>query len=493
MHVFPTPPPPEKTVFISYRDTNLYTALTMQFQLRRAGFDVLLNLPDWLNGGAARKVLAEATNSKTIEEVIAEAPEAIEDGAEVSSEHTIEPPVPAKVQTVLLEQIASRMHFILLLTPSALERSMSLDDPLRQQVEHAIHTKRNIVPLIFDGFEFNRLRHYLNGKLALLPNYQWLRVNVDYLEETIGRLTQRYLLPPLDMISGSENIEEPTRLPWQRQTQTFEIPSPIFYMAERHFESGFLKLDDIDYEGAIAEFTEAISLNLHFAEAYYQRGRAFAGQGKIPQAIVDWKNALDLEPDNPRSKIILASILRERREYVKALAAAQEGVRLNPGYYEAYYQRGNIFSQRQKPEKAIEDYTEAIRLNPKFAMAYTNRGNIRQMMDDYEGAIADYNEALRLNPRTANVYNNRGYARAELGDLDGALDDFDEAIRLLPEYQYAYYNRAEILEKKGDLKSLREALKDYQRYLGFGDRDGDREEVEELMRKLREKINQLTT
>lgn len=462
MHM-PSPVPPEKTVFISYRDTNLYTALTMQFRLRRAGFDVLLNIPE---GNASLTALGEGI---------------------------ITTPAASETHPVLLEQIANRMHFILLLTPSALERSMSSEDRLRQQIEQAISTKRNIIPLVFDGFEFNRLRHYLVGKLAMLPNYQWLRVNVDYLEETIGRLTQRYLVPPLDLIGENDNVEEPTRLPWQRQTQTFEIPSPILYLAERHFERGFLALDDIDYESAIKEFSEAIGLNVNFAEAYYQRGRAHAGLGHTNDAIMDWQRALDLEPENPRSNIILSNLLRERREFVKALAAAQEAVRLNPGYYEAYYQRGNIYSQRNQPEKAIEDYTEAIHLNPRFAMAYTNRGNIRQMMGDYSGAVADYNEALRLNPRTPNVYNNRGNARGALGDFDGALDDFDEALSLMPDYQYAYYNRAEILEKKGDLKSLREALADYQRYLGFGDRDGDREEVEALMQAIREKIDQLNT
>jgi tetratricopeptide (TPR) repeat protein len=433
---------PEKTVFISYRRTNVYTARAVHHYLNRAGFDALLDTP------------GDDTNA------------------------------------LLLEQIAHRTHFLVLLTPSALERCANPDDHLRRHIEYAMETKRQLVPLVFDGFEFNRIRHYLNGKLAMLPNYSWVKVNAEFFDEAMARLVQRYLIAPRE--SAKYMPEEPTRLPSQRYN--YELPTPAQLKSERYFESGFRKLEDIEYEAAIQDFTDAVEQNALFAEAFYQRGRAYAGLGDTPKAIEDWEQAIELEPEDTRVHIILASILRERREYVKALASAFEGVRLNPGYYEAYYQRGNIYQYRKYFENAIADYTESIRLNPRFAMAYTNRGSARLVTGAYDEAIADYNEALRLNPRAANTYNNRGLARVNKGDVDSALDDFDEAISLKPEYEYAYYNRAEALERKGDAKSLQGAINDFQRYLdlGGGQRDGDQADVEARIETLKGRIKEIT-
>jgi tetratricopeptide (TPR) repeat protein len=434
---------PEKSVFISYRRTNVYTARAVHHYLTRAGFDVLLDTPE------------------------------------------------DNTSPLLLEQIAHRTHFLVLLTPSALERCANPDDYLRRHIEYAMESKRLIVPLVFDGFEFNRIRHYLTGKLSILPNFSWLRVNEDFFDEAMVRLVQRYLIAPREVTKYMP--EEPTRLPSQRYD--YEVPTLAQLKSERFFESGFRKLEDIDYEGAIRDFTDALEQNALYAEAFYQRGRVYAGMGNTPKAIEDWEQAIEIEPEDSRVHIILSSILRERREYVKALASAFEGVKQNPGYYEAYYQRGNIYQLRKYFENAISDYTEAIRLNPKFAMAYTNRGNAYVNTGAFENAISDYNEALRLNPRAANTYNNRGLARVQKGDLNGALDDFDEAVNINPEYEYAFYNRAEALEQKGDAESLRGAIADFRRYLdlGGGQRDGDQADVEARIETLKTRINELTS
>lgn len=68
---------------------------------------------------------------------------------------------------VILDNIHARVHFVVLLTPSALERCGEPSDWLRLEIEEAIDSKRNIVPLMLEGFDFGSpsIANQLTGKL----------------------------------------------------------------------------------------------------------------------------------------------------------------------------------------------------------------------------------------------------------------------------------------------------------------------------------------
>src|SRR5215510_13741316 len=108
----------EKTVFISYRRTNAMTARAVYQHLKARRYDCFLDY------------------------------ESIDSGL---------------FERIILNQIAARAHFIVILTPSALERCADPNDWLRREIEYALEMKRNIVPLMFDRFSFDDVQKYLVG------------------------------------------------------------------------------------------------------------------------------------------------------------------------------------------------------------------------------------------------------------------------------------------------------------------------------------------
>src|SRR5687768_8141417 len=58
-------------------------------------------------------------------------------------------------EQVIVSNIRARAHFLLILTPTALDRCHEPGDWLRREIEAAVDEKRNIIPLFFDGFTFN--------------------------------------------------------------------------------------------------------------------------------------------------------------------------------------------------------------------------------------------------------------------------------------------------------------------------------------------------
>src|SRR5450631_3907462 len=99
----------DKTVFISYRRTNFPWALNIFQNLTHYGYDVFFDFNGIASGDFER---------------------------------------------VILENITSRAHFLVLLTPSALERCGDPGDWLRREIETALANQRNVVPLMLEGFDF---------------------------------------------------------------------------------------------------------------------------------------------------------------------------------------------------------------------------------------------------------------------------------------------------------------------------------------------------
>src|SRR5215510_9535300 len=118
----------EKTVFISYRRKDIFHALAVFQYLTHNGYDVFFDFTGIGSGDFER---------------------------------------------IILENIKARAHFLVLLTPFALERCSEPADWLRREIETAVETKRNMIPLIFDGFDFSApsIDNQLTGDLAILKSY----------------------------------------------------------------------------------------------------------------------------------------------------------------------------------------------------------------------------------------------------------------------------------------------------------------------------------
>src|SRR5262249_16620849 len=107
-----------------------------------------------------------------------------------------------KFETVIFENIRAQAHFLVLLTPAALERCSDPKDWMRREIEAAIESQRNIVPLMLQGFDFGTpaIAAQLIGKLAALKDYNGLRVPEGYFSQAMERLRNKFLNVPVDAV-----------------------------------------------------------------------------------------------------------------------------------------------------------------------------------------------------------------------------------------------------------------------------------------------------
>jgi len=105
-------------------------------------------------------------------------------------------------EQIIVSNIKARAHFVLILTPTALDRCSEPGDWLRREIETAMDEKRNIVPLFFDGFNFGspNVTEKLTGRLADVKRYNGLDIPSGYFPEAMERLNTRYLNVPLSAV-----------------------------------------------------------------------------------------------------------------------------------------------------------------------------------------------------------------------------------------------------------------------------------------------------
>jgi tetratricopeptide (TPR) repeat protein len=357
----------EKTVFISYRRTNFYTALAVYQDLTQHGYDVFFDY--------------QSIDSGDFEKVI-------------------------------IANIKAKAHFLVILSPSALERCKEHGDWLRREIETAMDECRNIIPLMMEGFDFGSpaVKEALSGKLETLNRYNGLRLYADYFFDAMEKLRNRYLRVEVEdarLRPLSKSVRRATEI--SKSSANEASPVEVAQLtAEEWFERGYVFHKDKNLDEAVRCYSEAIHLDPSLYNAYNNRGLIYVDIQNYQAALVDFNKAIELDPQDAFG----------------------------------YSNRGVTYARLQDHLAALADYSKAIELDPNLTKTYSNRGCTYADLQDYPAALADFNKAIELDPNYAKVYSNRGSTFNELQDYPAALEDFNKAIELNPKYGDAIYNTA---------------------------------------------------
>lgn len=400
----------ENTVFISYRRTNIGFALAIYQNLTHRGYNVFFDF--------------ESIGAGDFEQII-------------------------------LRSIESRAHFVVILTPSALERCNQPGDWLRREIEHALKHRRNIIPLTFEGFDFTDIQRYLPPPIAEpLSRYNGLRVPTDFFNEAMTKLTLR-LNTPLDAVLHPPSLppSAAVRAEEFRQQQVVAAEPSVTrnaLSAQEYFERGLKHHNLANYDFALADYNEALLLLPDFVEAYNNRGLVKYQQGDYDGAIKDYDQVIRRKPDFAESYHNRGLARHSRGDYDGAIEDYNQTLNLNPAYALAYHHRGLSKASKGDHDMAIANFSQTLRLRPDFAAAYYFRGIAKAHKHDYDGAIHDFSQAIRYKRDYAAAYYSRGIARAHKGHHRAAISDYTDAIRLRPGFAEAYNNRGGVKYEKRD-------------------------------------------
>ncbi|HEV3009061.1 MAG TPA: tetratricopeptide repeat protein [Burkholderiales bacterium] len=134
------------------------------------------------------------------------------------------------------------------------------------------------------------------------------------------------------------------------------------------------------------------------AQDCFQLGSELAQRGRLKEAVVLLRRAVELEPSHAAAHHNLGSALRDRGERQAALAAYREAARLVPEFAEAHYGIGLMLIEERGYEEALASLLRAIALNPRLAEARFQAGNAQMGLGNWQAALGEFKAAIAARP-----------------------------------------------------------------------------------------------
>ncbi len=171
-------------------------------------------------------------------------------------------------------------------------------------------------------------------------------------------------------------------------------------------------------------------------------------QGRIDEAIFQYREALKLAPDYSEANVRLANALSKAGEideailyYERALEHASDcfGVRYSAlvrqhrtACYEVHNYLAGALAKQGGKDRAIEHYAESLRLNPEQPDVHYDLGNLLMDLGRLNEAVTHYNEAVSLKPDYLEAGSNLAKALAGQGKLGEAIERWEQLVRAYP-------------------------------------------------------------
>ena len=246
-----------------------------------------------------------------------------------------------------------------------------------------------------------------------------------------------------------------------RQEENRRVEAAACYVRGSQFDS------EGDYEEAIRNYTQAIEMNPQYLDAYKDRAYLYHCNGEYDAAVHDYSKAIELDAQNSDLYCNRGIAFHNKNELDLAISDYDQAISLSPKTIDAYFGRGNAYFNQHDYDQAIADYSRVIELNPQHAEGYERRGRAYIYDGNYQYAIKDLSKAIELDPQFTNAYFSRSRAYSDLDNYSEAIDDYTKVIELNPESVTAYFSRGLAYQRKGN---YHDAIKDYSKTIDLNPR-----------------------
>lgn len=223
--------------------------------------------------------------------------------------------------------------------------------------------------------------------------------------------------------------------------QSSFLPTPTVTRSPESYvtEAGQL-FDQGKLPQAIQAYEDAVRAMPNDATIYISLARAQVWAGKYADAQTSAENALLLNPNNSTAHAVRGWALEAQRDFLAAETAIKRALELDPNnpLAHAYYAEllADEFIAGSGPFDAIDRMSEeskvALSLGPGLLESHRARGYVFEATGNYEDAIREYEAAVAINKNIEDVHVSLGRNYRALSIYDKAVASFTVANQLNP-------------------------------------------------------------
>lgn len=174
------------------------------------------------------------------------------------------------------------------------------------------------------------------------------------------------------------------------------------------------------------------------------------GAGRLHEAEVLCRRALDIDPDDASAAHLLGLILHQTNRHAQALVLMRRSIELDPSSAVFHNNLGSILAAMGEKVQAESAFRTALSLDPDYQDATLNLANAVRERGNLVESIEMCRRALAQWPRNPHLHNALGTALQLRGQIHEALHCYAEAVAFAPDHIQARVNHTLCLLAMGD-------------------------------------------
>jgi tetratricopeptide (TPR) repeat protein len=175
--------------------------------------------------------------------------------------------------------------------------------------------------------------------------------------------------------------------------------------------------------------------------SFVRAGNEFWRAGEADNAIEEYKNALELNPDNATAHLKIGYLLYNvKGMYEEGMAHLSEAMRLSPGDPRIHHDLGMALLHQGEYEQAVKYLSMALERMPRGLDEQYNAANMQYRLGTalfhtgkFRESASHLSEAVRLDPNNARYHYMLAMSLAVQGKIDETVKHYTEAVRIDPD------------------------------------------------------------
>jgi putative PEP-CTERM system TPR-repeat lipoprotein len=198
---------------------------------------------------------------------------------------------------------------------------------------------------------------------------------------------------------------------------------------EEYVASGDRFAAQEQYAEAVVQYRNAIQIDQKYGQARAKLAAVYEKMGDARNALNEYVRAADLLPDDTNLQLTAGHYLIPVGRVKDALARAESVLKREPDNVEAHVLRGNALGGLENLQQAVSEMEEAIRLDPSRGTSHMQLGLVELARGNQAEAEAALKKAVALSPKwvggrlaLANFYWTTGKIAEANKSFQGALE-----------------------------------------------------------------------
>jgi len=201
---------------------------------------------------------------------------------------------------------------------------------------------------------------------------------------------------------------------------------------------------------AIRQFRYALDIKPLYSDAHNNLALALARQGDLTGAVRHYREALRMEPNQALWHCNLAAVLNKQGNAEESRAQYEQALALDADLPEAHNGLGSLLLRVGQVDAATAHFRQTLAVSPNDAVAWNGLGTILFREGENGEALRHFIKAVEFDPQSAQAHANLAVVYARDGNAARAIEHMSAAVRLEPTNVQNRFRLGQLQLRHGD-------------------------------------------